>query len=104
MAASSTLRSRPASRCRRAGGAGDAFQLVVVLFPGGGTGFRRHASDALAQPGGTVDEFPDDVRMPGVPRGLLDRVHEQGVQRRVPAVFWPPRHGPARIQWPLLDT
>ena len=75
------------SRCRRAGGAGDAFQLVVVLFPGGGTGFWRHAADALAQPGSTVDGFPDDVRLPGVPREVLDRVYEQGVQRRVPAVL-----------------
>src|SRR5271165_146290 len=91
------------SRCRRAGGAGDAFQLVVVLFPGGGTGFWRHAADALTQPGSTVDGFPDDVRLPGAPREVLDRVCEQGVQRRVPAVFWPPRHGSTRIKWQLLD-
>jgi hypothetical protein len=66
-------------------------------------GLVGHVADALAQAGSAVDGFPDDVRVPGVPGGLLDRVHEQGVQGWMPALFRPPGHGSARVQRKLGD-
>jgi len=42
----------------------DLVQLVVVLLPGGGFGLGGHIADTLAQAGGAVDRFPDDVRVP----------------------------------------
>lgn len=97
-------RLRPDARRQvLAHGPRDLVQLVVVLFPGGGAGLGGHVTDALAQAGGAVDGFPDDVRVPGVPRGFLDRVHEQRVQGGMPALLGPPGHGAACVQRKFPD-
>jgi len=55
------------------------------------------------QPSGPIDEFTDEIGMPGVPVGLGDHVHEDLMERHLSAVGWPPRHVADRIQVQRLD-
>lgn len=68
-------------------GRGDAFQLVVVLFPG--IGFWRHVADGLDHAGGTVDGFPAPLpagRNPSRGRVTRPQLHrgDRSAQRRRP--------------------
>src|SRR5580658_910924 len=59
---------------------------------------RREVAVVGPQPSGPVDEFPDNVGLPGVPVGLGDHVHQDPVQRDLTAPFLPPRHVADRVQ------
>jgi hypothetical protein len=57
----------------------------------------------LSLPSFTVDEFPDDVGMPGVPVGIGDHAHHGMVQRHLVSLTRPPRHPADRVQLQRVD-
>ena len=55
------------------------------------------------QPGGPVDELPDDVRLTGMPAGLGGYVDQDPVQRHLVPLGRPPRHMAEGLQPQRVD-
>jgi len=64
---------------------------------------RSQVVVALLQAGGAVDQFPDDVCVPGVPIGLGDHVDQDPVQSHCAVFFRPPWHVADRVQRQRVD-
>jgi DNA-binding MarR family transcriptional regulator/GNAT superfamily N-acetyltransferase len=87
---------------RRTRLAGRFLKPVPVADP---PGFIPRCEVAVVgpQPGGPVDELPDDVGLTGVPVGLGDHVHQDPVQRDLAPALLPPRHVADRVQRQRAD-
>src|SRR5207245_9020265 len=75
--------------------------VAIVLPPGSVAG--SHVVVVPAQADRAVDQFPHDIRMPGVAIGLGDHVDEDAVQGDFAPLLGPPRGLRERIEWQRLE-